>query len=219
MMFFDVIARPRTWRSIGYLLLAFPLGIFYFVFLVTGLSLGFGLFITLLGIPVLVGVLATSYGLGEFERVTTNLLLETDIEPARRLDVAGGLWPKVKALVGSSEVWKRIVYLFSEFPFGIVSFVMVTVTASMFALVISPFVYERSWWFEGTEWFGNLWVIDTLGESIIVAVLGVLVGFALLHVLNGMARVWGEFAKLMLGPGYRAPAAEQQPRPLQETHR
>ena len=40
-MFFDVIVKPHTWRNVGYLLLAFPLGIFYFVFLVTGLSLGF----------------------------------------------------------------------------------------------------------------------------------------------------------------------------------
>jgi len=59
-VFFDVIVKPKTWRSVGYLLLAFPLGIFYFVFLVTGLSLGFGLFITLLGIPILVGVLAAA---------------------------------------------------------------------------------------------------------------------------------------------------------------
>jgi hypothetical protein len=54
------------------LLLSFPLGIFYFVFLVTGFSLGFGLLITLMGIPILVGMVAASYGLGEFERLTTN---------------------------------------------------------------------------------------------------------------------------------------------------
>ena len=107
-MFFDVVAKPKTWRNVGYLLLAFPLGIFYFVFLVTGLSLGFGLFITLLGIPILVGVLAAAYGMGEFERTTTNLLLDQNTPPSHRLAVPGGLRPKVKALVGSSETWKRV---------------------------------------------------------------------------------------------------------------
>ena len=117
-MFFDVIVKPQTWRNVAYLLLAFPLGIFYFVFLVTGLSLGVGLFITLLGIPILVGVLASAYGMGEFERLITNMMLDQDTQPSHRLAVSGGLWEKVKALVGSSETWKRVFYLFLEFPFG-----------------------------------------------------------------------------------------------------
>lgn len=50
--FFGVVAEPRSYLNIVYLLLAFPLGTFYFVFLVTGLSLGFGLIITLVGIPI-----------------------------------------------------------------------------------------------------------------------------------------------------------------------
>jgi len=74
-MFFGVITRSTTWKSVGYLLLSFPLGIFYFVFLVTGFSLGFGLLITLMGIPILVGMIAASYGLGEFEREVSNQLL------------------------------------------------------------------------------------------------------------------------------------------------
>ena len=218
-MFFSVIAKPQTWRNIGYLLLAFPLGIFYFVFLVTGLSLGFGLFITLLGIPILIGVLAASYGLGEFERTTTNLLLDQDTPPSHRLEVPGGLWPKIKALVGSSETWKRIWYLFTEFFFGIFSFVLVTVTASFFALVVSPLVYERSWFLDGREWLDNVWVIDTWWEATIVAVVAVLIGFVLLHVINGVARVWGEFAKAMLGPTYRATVPTREPtQPVQEMH-
>lgn len=212
-MFFDVITKPQTWRNIGYLLLAFPLGIFYFVFLVTGLSVGFGLFITLLGAPILVGVLAAAYGMGEFERTTTNLLLGQDTQPARRLEIPGGLWPKVKALVGSSETWKRVWYLFTEFFFGIFSFVLVTVTASIFALVVTPFFYERTWFLDGREWMDEVWVIDSLGEAIIVALLAVLVGFVLLHVINGVAKVWGEFAKAMLGPSHRQPA----PTPAPET--
>jgi hypothetical protein len=209
-VFFDVIAKPQTWRNVGYLLLSFPLGIFYFVFLITGLSLGFGLFITLLGLPILVGVLAAAYGMGEFERLTTNLLLNQETPASHRLEVAGGIWPKVKSLVTSSETWKRVWYLLTEFVFGIVGFVLVVVTASIFSLIITPFVYTRSWFQDGRDWMDEVWLIDSLGEAILFALGAVVLGFVLLHVINGVARVWGEFAKAMLGPSYREPAPVQQ---------
>ncbi len=43
--FFGVVARGQSYLNMIYLLLAFPLGVCYFVFLVTGLSLGIGLLI------------------------------------------------------------------------------------------------------------------------------------------------------------------------------
>ncbi|MFW2339433.1 MAG: sensor domain-containing protein [Acidimicrobiia bacterium] len=199
-MFFDVIVKPQTWRNVAYLLLAFPLGIFYFVFLVTGLSLGLGLFITLLGIPVLVGVLASAYGLGDFERVTTNLLLDQDTQPSHRLAVSGGLWEKVKALVRSSETWKRVWYLFVEFPFGIIGFTLVTTTAAVFAMVATPLFYTTSWWPSALEWPGEYWVIDTLGEALLLSLGALVVGFVLLHLTNAVAKIWGFFAEAMLGP-------------------
>ena len=52
----------------------------------------------------------------------------------------------------------------------------------------------------------EVWLIDSLGEAILFAIGAVVVGLALLHVINGVARVWGEFAKAMLGPSRRAPA-------------
>jgi len=218
-MFFDVVVKPQTWRNTGYLLLAFPLGIFYFVFLVTGLSLGFGLFITLLGIPILVGVLAAAYGMGDFERMTTNALLDQNTPPSDRLAVPGGLWPKVKALVGSSETWKRVLYLFVEFPLGIIGFTLVTTAAAFFALIATPFFYAQSWWPVAADWPSRYWVVDTLWEAVIVAAIGVLVAFVLLHVINGLARVWGEFAKGMLGPTIRPTGPIQEAaQEMQETH-
>ncbi len=60
---FGVYFRPQTYLNLLYLLLAFPLGLAYFVFLVTGLSLGFGLIITLAGIPILVLMLVAIWAL------------------------------------------------------------------------------------------------------------------------------------------------------------
>ena len=208
-MFFDVIVKPQTWRNVAYLLLAFPLGIFYFVFLVTGLSLGVGLFITLLGIPILVGVLASAYGMGEFERLITNMMLDQDTQPSHRLAVSGGLWEKVKALVGSSETWKRVFYLFLEFPFGIIGFTLVTTTAAVFSMVATPFFYEQTWWPTAFDWPGEFWVIDSLGEAVLMALGALLVGFVLLQIINATAKAWGFFAEAMLGPSYH-PASPTQ---------
>jgi hypothetical protein len=196
-LFFGVLAKAQTWRSIGYLLLAFPLGIFYLVFLVTGFSLGLGLFVTLLGIPVLVGVIAASYGLGEFERLISNQLLEISIPRTGRISRAGGFWEKLKALVVSSETWKRVFYLFLKFPFGIVGFVFVVVAFSLLAQIIAPFVYQENWYNPN---IGTVWQLDELWEAIVLAVVGVILGFGFLHLINGTAQIWGLVAKALLSP-------------------
>ena len=80
--FFGVVADPQSYLNIIYLLLVFPLGTFYFVFLVTGLSLGFGLLITLLGIPILLLVLGGSWVLCGFERAVAITVLKEEIPVA-----------------------------------------------------------------------------------------------------------------------------------------
>ena len=47
---YGVFVKPQTYLNILYLLLAFPLGIAYFVFLVTGFSLGISLLILWVGL-------------------------------------------------------------------------------------------------------------------------------------------------------------------------
>ena len=49
------LVDPRTYGRIGYLLLAGLLGVAEFVFLVTAISVGVGLAVTLIGIPILIG--------------------------------------------------------------------------------------------------------------------------------------------------------------------
>lgn len=54
--------EARTWREFLYLLLNLPMGIIGFVFTVTMLSLGAGLLVTFLGLPVLAVMLAGCRG-------------------------------------------------------------------------------------------------------------------------------------------------------------
>lgn len=193
--FFGVVVRGRTYLNAVYNLLAFPLGVGYFVFLVVGLSLGFGLLIIWVGVIVLAGVLLLSWGLSAFERQQAILLLGATIgpmgsKPAEKSPVTA--W--MKAFLGNRVTWTGPIFLFLKFPLGLFSFVFAIVSLSIsFSLVLAPIYYYWSpldflWWY-----------VDTLPEALVCSLIGILVFILSLHALNGLAWIWRELASLMLG--------------------
>ncbi|MGW0370286.1 sensor domain-containing protein, partial [Streptomyces coeruleorubidus] len=74
----------RTWRELGYVLLSLPISILLFTYAVTMVSLGAGLLVTFLGIPVLAAALAGCRGLGALER----LRAASALYPSSRLGLA-----------------------------------------------------------------------------------------------------------------------------------
>ena len=54
--YFGVVATSQSYLNLVFLTLSFPLGIFYFVFLVTGISLGMALSIIVIGLAILAGL-------------------------------------------------------------------------------------------------------------------------------------------------------------------
>ena len=84
--FLRPLVTTRGWTQLTHHLLGLPLGIAYFVWIVTGLTLGAGLAITLVGIPILTLVLANVRPLLMAERGLANALLGTRLPPlsARR---------------------------------------------------------------------------------------------------------------------------------------
>jgi hypothetical protein len=195
-VFFSVIAKPESYLSIIYLLLAFPLGIFYFVFLVTGLSLGLGLVVIMVGIPILAGVLAASYGMAAFEREMAIGMLKIDIPPMQREKAPPGFWAKFKALIANPVTWKGVLYLFIKFPLGIASFVLVvTLLSTSLGLLAAPFIYSQPWGYIDLGFCR----VDTALEAGLTALAGIFLFFASLHVLNWTAWVSGQLARVMLG--------------------
>src|SRR5512138_1283507 len=87
---YGVFLKSKTYLNLVYLLLAFPLGLAYFIFLVTGFSLGLGLLILWVGFLILAGVLALSWVLILFERQLAVSLLGVDIPPIMGQNVPGG---------------------------------------------------------------------------------------------------------------------------------
>lgn len=195
--FFGVVTRGETYLNIIYLLLAFPLGTAYFVFLVSGLSLGLSLLIIWWGIPILLLMLAAWWGLVVFERQLAILLLHVDIPPIACEIVSGqSAWMRLKAHLSNPLTWKGLVYLFARFPLGILSFVVaIPLIILTGALVFAPFTYTDS----ECQIYIFSWQIDTLNEALICSIVGSGVGLISMHVMNGLAFVSGRFASLMLG--------------------
>lgn len=196
--YFSVVVKEETYLNLIYLLLAFPLGTVYFVFLVTALALGIGLLIVWIGVPILLAVLAASWGLAIFERTLATSLLREDIPPMSREEEAGkSAWERLKAHLGNRVTWSSLLYLLLKFPVATIFFVIAfTLVVTSLALLISPLLYR---WLSYPSWWGY-WQVDTLGESLIATALAlVVVGPISLHIVNFLALVSGALARVMLG--------------------
>lgn len=197
--FFGVAAIWQTYLSIIYLLLSFPLGTAYFVFLVTGLLLGLSLSIVWIGIPILLLMLAAWWGLMVFERQLAIRLLHVDIPPMSRETASGqSAWARLKAHLRNPVTWKGLAYLFARFPLGILSLVVtIPLIVLTGALLFAPFTHTNP----ASQMYIFSWQVDTLNEAVICSILGLCAGIISMHVMNCMASVSGRFASLMLGAG------------------
>ncbi len=210
--FFGVARQKRTYLNLLYLLLAFPFGTLYFVLLVTGLSVGLGTFVMGIGVPILVLTIIMWGGFAAFERTLARAWLGTVIPFLPGPRQAGMTWfQRLKAHLSNPVTWTSLLYLFLEFPFGIISFTLVftllgvslSLTFGWLAYLIDTMIYNAvGGGYSSYEFLVKIngqiqpWAIVVFG---IFALLGILATIAALHVLNGIAHAWGQFARLMLG--------------------
>jgi hypothetical protein len=210
--FFGVAARPRTYLNLIYLILAFPLGVFYFSFFVSMLATAIGTIIVWVGIPLLALTAVLWWAFAAMERYLADGLLGTHLvpgpQPWRR---TVGTWPRIKAHMGAAATWKDLAFLFVKFPLGIVSLAVITAVVSIpAAFITAPFTVGWADWTSTTVkpedrgFYIQTWHIDTVAEAIVFVPIGIVLLFAGLHVVNGLAAVWRTAAGALLetaGPG------------------
>ncbi len=199
---FGVIARGQTYLNLIYVLLAFPLGLFYFVFLVTGLSVGIGLAIVWVGLLILALMLGAWWLFILFERQLATGLLQVKLDPLEtpKTKDAQTTWKKIGAYLSNPVTWKGLLYLFLKFPLGIILFVLVVTFVSVtLSFLAAPLFYSFGYFPE--IWFtaSTYWQINSLGEAMILSVAGIPMIFITLHLVNGLAWISGWLAKVLLG--------------------
>jgi len=197
------VGDRQTWLNFAYLLLAFPLGLFYFVFLVVGLSLGFGLAIVWVGIPILLVMFGAWWAFAAWERITARVLLQADLPAAPRpWESADGLVGKLKAHLTHASTWQDLVFVLLKFPLGLATFVAVTVGVSITAALLLAPAYAP--WVHGDVSLNlGLWHIDTWWESLFAIPLGLVAFVISLNVFNGFAALWRLVATGLLADSRR----------------
>ena len=193
---FGVPFRLESYRNLAYLALAFPLGLFYFTFLVTGLALGFGLYIVVIGLPLLVAVFLCWRLFIRFERLQSRWLLDqpTGGDTALSWSQAGKLWPWLKSRLSSPVSWKGFAFLLLKFPLGLTAFVVVTVCGALSAaLLAAPLIYGRVPY----EVFDT--TVVSAGQAWLLAAIGLMLTVLSFHLFNALALLFKWLSAKLLG--------------------
>ena len=188
---------PRTYLRIAYLLVAGVFGVIEFTFLVTALSTGVGLAVTLIGIPILIASVYAWGWLAEIERRTIGALTGNHIASPYRPLPERGWWERLRARLADPATWKDLTFLFLQFPFGLLSFIVATAVLSV---AIGSLTLPLWYWAipDGVEI--AVTHVDTLGDALLFVPLGALVLWLGIPALGWLGRFYGAYAELLLGP-------------------
>jgi hypothetical protein len=182
---FGAVLDPQTWRNLLYLVLSFPLGLVYFVTVIVLLSVGAGMIVLIVGIPILILTFALIRVYVAGERVLLRSLLDAVVPapvPVRR---PPGLVDRMMSYLGDAHLWKGLVYLLIHFVFGVASFAMVMalIPASV-ALLAAPLTYTL------VPYYVFMTPITTFDQAVLCCSGGAILGLLSLHLLNLWAGVW-----------------------------
>jgi signal transduction histidine kinase len=177
--------------------LALPLGVIEFTFLVTAISFGIGTAITLIGIPILIGTLYAWRWMAEVERGLIGSLVGTRIPSPYRPEPEGASWWKrVASRVSDPATWKDLAFLLLQLPLGIVAFTVAVIVVGVgLGSLTAPAYY---WALDDGTWFGTL-NADELWEALVSVPLGALILFFGIPALSALGRLYGWFAAQLLG--------------------
>lgn len=200
--------EARSWRELGYVMLSLPLGIAMFTYAVTMFSLGAGLLVTFLGVPVLAGALAGCRGFGSLERARARRLLGVEVaapEPLRMRKPGPMAW--MGAVLKSGASWRHLLYAVVQFPWSVFSFVVaLNFWAYGWALLTYPlwfWVFPMYGGQDGLQLYGDdthSVYLNNPFEITVTAVVGLLFTMASPWIVRGLTTVDGLMVRGLLGP-------------------
>ena len=200
--FFGVVAEPRTYASLFYMLLSLATGIFYFTWVVAGISLSASLAVLIIGIPFVILYFGSVRVLSLVEGRIVEVMLGERM-PRRPLYTSRGkpLLARIGELFTDPRVWATQLYFLLMLPLGILYFtVAVTFLSVSLAFIAAPVAF----WFNGMD--HSLLSIDGLPLYTglepwalpLLFVAGIVLLFATLHLARGVGKLHGLLAKHML---------------------
>lgn len=191
----DPLTRGRVLGRLALLVSGIPLGVAWFTLLVTGWSLGLGLAITLVGLPVLLGLAYAVRAGAELERRLLEVLTGVRAaRPDRRL-WRGGLLVTLRAAVTEAGLWREQADLLLRFVAGLPLAVLVLAVIGVGGHMPAAVTYYHVG--DGIDL--GAWTIDTLGEALAVLPAGLLVLALAVPLTNAAGALWIALARTVLG--------------------
>jgi uncharacterized membrane protein len=207
--FFGVYLDPRSYTSLFYMLLALATGIVYFTIVVTGLSMSLGFAILIIGVPFFLVFIAITrvIALGEgrlIEAISGERMPRRPMHPGP----AAGWWKRIGEMLADVRTWTTLAYLVLMLPLGIAYFTIavtgLAVSAAFIGTLLTLIGYYAGWIdFDLNDHIfmhnGQPWAPDhPVLAALFLAILGVVLLTALLHLARGVVRVHARLAKAML---------------------
>ena len=209
--FFGVAADPRTYGALFYMVLALATGIFYFTWVVAGVSMSAGLSILIVGLPFVVLFFGSVRVLSLVEGRIVEAMLGARMPrrppyPAQEPT----LLRRIGGMFTDARTWTTLLYMLLMLPLGIAYF---TLAVTLVALSVG-FIGAPVAWAFAPRWVTDAYVdhqpmvdwgfgahVPGWGDAIALCGLGVLLLFATLHLARGLGRVHGQVARHLLVRG------------------
>jgi uncharacterized membrane protein len=197
--FFGVIAEPRTYASLFYMLLALATGIFYFTWVVTGISLSAGLAVLIIGIPFVILYFGSVRVLSLVEGRIVEAMLGERMPRRPLYSERGRPWlERIKELFTDPRIWATQLYFLLMLPLGILYFTLIVTGLSIsVSMIVAPVLLA----------LGQAGAIDISGVTLVddqmwtwplCFILGIALLFGTLHLARAVGYLHGQLAKHML---------------------
>ena len=201
--FFNVVSDPRTYGALLYMLLSLATGIFYFTWVVTGLSLTLGFAILIIGIPFALLFIASVRLLSYVEGRIVEALLGVRMprRPPSEQSANDGLLTKIKEAFTDIRTWSSLFYMLLMLPLGITYFVVGVVGLAVSLGVVGGSIYslitgESHIQIQDAPYLEHF--LHTAPGLVLFAIVGTLMFFLVLHVARAIGWVHGKIAEGLL---------------------
>jgi signal transduction histidine kinase len=182
-----------------YLVLALPMGILTFTFVVTGWSVGLALLITFVGLPILMVTVYASRWMAWLERRRAALVLGQPIDGVYKPPASGHFFDRIRAMFSDPSTWKDLGWHLLLLPVGIADFVVaVSAWSVSLGLISMP-----AWWWalpENDPTELGLFQVDSWGNAVLACAIGIVALPIAAALVRGTAAASGALGKIVLGP-------------------
>ncbi len=200
-----ILFGPNIFARAGFLLTRFPMGLFWFLVIVIGLSVGLGTIVIIIGLPTLIGLFHLLRAGARFERHLVGLAGGPTLgDPYRKPPDGAPAGKRWRTRLTDPATYRDLLYLLLQFPFGLFTFVITVVTLSVTVGALAvPLFYNRLGsarisFFGDTD--SSVFVVDRLWKALLVAGVGLILLPLLPLATRALSALHFGLAKLLLGP-------------------